>query len=361
MNFYSREDTSSRQPVLTVTTDGMSSDPVLAAAGDIGCASSDANYNNDLGATGYCHQLYTSNTVLNDPLVTAVASLGDHQYDNNTPANYAAVYQPNWGRYFAKDYPATGNHEYQYPTGSPGTTDVTKMALGYYGYFLDKANGSRSLTSTGQSGDCKSACLGYYSYDLGTWHIIVLNAQCTGASGSESNYDLGTGACAAGSTQEQWLQSDLAAHTNVCTLAYWHQPRYSSGGHQNNSLYDDFWKDLYNAGAEVVLNGHDHDYERIALQKPVSSNSYGDGTLDTAFGLREFVAGTGGKNHASLGSHTVVNSEAYDNTTFGILKLTLHPGSYDWTFANESGGTPDGSFTDSGTQLCHGVTTTPIP
>ncbi len=145
----------------------------------------------------------------------------------------------------------------------------------------------------------------------------------------------------AGSAQETWLKSDLAAHANKCTLAYWHEPRFSSGSeHGSDSSFDPFWRDLYAANAEIVLNGHDHEYERFAPQNP-------SGVAD-AIGIREWVVGTGGASHYTFGL-PIANSEVRDNTTFGVLRLTLHPASYDWQFVPVAGGT----FTDAGSTSCH--------
>jgi hypothetical protein len=234
---------------------------------------------------------------------TVVAALGDTQYDGGTLAQFKASFDRTWGRLKPAILPAIGNHEIE--------TDPT--ASGYFAYFGAAA------------GDPTK---GYYSYDLGTWHVVVLNGNCAQVGG-----------CEAGSAQEQWLSQDLIS-PHLCTLAYWHQPRWSSGSHGSSPLYDAFWRDLYGAGAEVVLNGHDHDYERFAPQNP-------DGAGDAAYGIREFVAGTGGDRYEPM-STVKANSEVRSQT-FGVLKLTLHAGSYDWQFIPEAGK----KFTDSGTSQCH--------
>ena len=172
---------------------------------------------------------------------------------------------------------------------------------------------------------------GFYSYELGSWHIIVLNSECKDIGG-----------CQAGSREEKWLRADLAAHSAACTLAYWHKPLFSSGGaHGNDAEMRPFWQALYEARATIVVNGHDHDYERFAPQSP-------DGAADAARGIREFVAGTGGKNHRPFGT-IQPNSEARNADAFGLLKLTLREKSYDWQFIPEAGKT----FADSGTGTCH--------
>src|SRR5918995_1127737 len=153
---------------------------------------------------------------------------------------------------------------------------------------------------------------GYYSYDLGSWHVISLNSNCSSV----------VGGCAAGSPQEQWLKADLAANSNACTLAYWHHPRFSSGMHGDESSVAPFWDALYQAGADVVLNGHDHDYERFEPQNP-------SGQADPAQGIREFVVGTGGAELRNFGS-IKPNSEVRVEQRNGVLKMTLHPDGYDW-------------------------------
>jgi hypothetical protein len=152
------------------------------------------------------------------------------------------------------------------------------------------------------------------------------------------------GGCAAGSPQEQWLAADLAAHPNTCTLAYWHRPRFSSGSSQGDTLMSDLWSDLYNAHADLVLGGHDHNYERFKPQ-----DSWGQ--ADPTGGITEIIVGTGGASHDTFHSRAA-NSEVWDATTFGVLKLTLHPTSFDWQFLPDAQ-TGNGTFTDAGSQACH--------
>lgn len=236
-----------------------------------------------------------------DGISGTVFTLGDNAYSNGSATEYANCYDPTWGRHKARTKPVPGNHEY----GTAGAT-------GYYGYFGAAA------------GD---PATGYYSYDLADWHIVALN----------SNLDM-----SAGSAQEQWLRADLTASTKQCTLAYWHHPRFSSGTtHGSDSRSQAIWQALYDAGAEIVLVGHEHQYERFAPQTP-------SGAADPARGIREIVAGTGGESHYPLGS-PIANSEVQDNTSFGVLKLTLSPGGYRWDFVPIAGA----AFTDSGTASCH--------
>jgi acid phosphatase type 7 len=270
-------------------TPAAGSDPTLLAVGDIADCDSDGD---------------EATAALLDHLPGIVAALGDTVYDSGTAQEFADCYDPTWGRHKSRTRPAVGNHEY-----------LTPGASGYFGYFGAAA------------GDPKK---GYYSYELGSWHIVVLNSNCAKVGG-----------CHAGSPQEQWLRKDLAAHPTTCTLAYWHHPRFSFGKYDDNEATRVLWQALDAAGAEIVLSGHDHNYQRWAPQNP-------DGTLDRERGIREFVVGTGGKNHYPLGSPPA-NVEQSNDETFGILQLTLRPTSYDWTFIPEAGKT----FTDTGSTACH--------
>ena len=271
-------------------------DPVIAAAGDIACART-------VTSSTACHQGNTAE-LIRQLAPTAVLALGDEQYETGTLDGFEKSYQPSWGQFRDITRPVPGNHEYQ-----------TADASGYYSYFQTAA------------GDPSK---GYYSFDIGTWHVVALNSNCHVVGGCES-----------GSPEEQWLRADLASHRNVCTLAFWHHPRFSSGEHGNEAPYDAFWRALYDAGADVVLNGHDHDYERLAPQDP-------DANLDASRGIREFVVGTGGKSHYGF-TKFAANSEVRNADTFGVLELTLHARSYDWRFVPEAGA----SFTDSGNGVCH--------
>ncbi|HEX7180555.1 MAG TPA: metallophosphoesterase [Thermoanaerobaculia bacterium] len=277
--------------------------PVVAAAGDIACDPADPNFNGGNGTAAGCHMKATADVIAGiDP--DAVLLLGDIQYENGALAKFQASYDPTWGSFKGITYPAPGNHDY----GTPG-------AAGYYSYFDDRA------------GD---PAKGYYSFDLGGWHLIALNSNCAAVGG-----------CGAGSLQEQWLAADLAAHPGVCTLAYWHHPLFSSGPHGNDATSQAFWTDLYAAGADLVLNGHDHVYERFAPQDP-------SGAADPVRGIRQITVGTGGKNLTGF-FEIRANSEARNATTFGVLELTLYPNGYAWRFAPE----PGGAFKDSGFGWCH--------
>ncbi len=239
-----------------------------------------------------------------DQIPGTVMAVGDLAYPDGSRENFVC-YDKTWGRAKSRTRPAPGNHEFH----SNGATP-------YFDYFGAAA------------GDPKT---GYYSYELGTWHIVVLNSECKDVGG-----------CEPGSPQEKWLRADLAAHPATCTLAYWHKPLFSSGNaHGNNLTVKPLWQALYEANADVIVGGHDHDYERFAPQNP-------DGAADSVRGIREFVVGTGGKNHRPF-AEAKPNSELRDATAFGVLKFTLKPGGYDWQFIPE----PGKSFADSGSGSCH--------
>ena len=233
-----------------------------------------------------------------------VMAIGDLAYPDGSAANFGC-YDRTWGKERARTRPAPGNHEFH----SAGAT--------YYFQYFGAAAGEASK--------------GYYSYELGTWHIVVLNSECDQVGG-----------CGAGSAQEKWLREDLAAHPVACTLAYFHKPLFSSGGkHGDDLTVKPLWDELYSAGADVVVSGHDHDYERFGPQTP-------EGKGDTARGIREFVVGTGGKNHRPFAA-AHANSEIRNADTFGVLKLMLRPGKYAWEFVPVDG-VP---FLDSGEGTCH--------
>lgn len=239
-----------------------------------------------------------------------VLSLGDHSYPDGVAAEFQHCYQPTWGRFRDRTYPAPGNHEY-----------ATAGAGGYFDYFGARAGPQRR---------------GYYSFELGAWHLVSLNSDLHGA---------------ADAAQLLWLKDDLARHPRRCTLAYWHAPLYSSGGHAASTHMRAVWQALYAAGADVVLSGHDHNYERFAPQDA-------DGRPDVAHGLRQFVAGTGGAFLTPV-RLTKPNSEVLDNSHHGVLKLVLKEDGYAWDFlaaadGNEVPDAPPPEFHDSGAAACHG-------
>jgi len=256
--------------------------PIVVAAGDI-CGSS-----TDCAPTARLIGRISPRRVL---------PLGDNAYQDGTLSEYRSYYRPNWGRFKAKTRPVPGNHEF----------NVSSTAAGYRDYF-----GARAPAL-------------YYSYNLGAWHLIALTGDID---------------VSAGSPQERWLRRDLAAHPSRCILAYWHEPRFTSGTeHFSDSSFDPFWQDLYAARADVVLNGHVHNYERFGRQNPNGQS--------TRRGIREFVVGTGGESHYTSGT-PIAHSQVQNDTTFGVLKLTLHRASYEWRFVRAAGA----RFHDSGTTRC---------
>jgi hypothetical protein len=299
------------------------SDPVIAAAGDIACDPANSNFNGGNGTSTNCRQKYTSDLLV-DANLAGVLMLGDSQYECGSLEAFTQSYDLSWGRVKSITYPVVGNHEYG-TSGGTGCTIANAGAAGHFDYF-GAAAGTRGE--------------GYYSFEIGEWHIIALNSNCSEVGG-----------CDASSPQGQWLQTDLATHTNMCTLAFFHHPLFSSGTHASSNPYP-FWQLLYQYNAELILVGHDHLYERFAPQSPT-------GAIDPVNGIRQFIIGTGGETLHSI-SQIALNSESRNDNTYGVLTLTLHPTSYDWEFVPEAGGT----FTDSGTAPCHGPvppTPTPLP
>ena len=293
-------------------------DPVVAAAGDIACDTSSEWYNRGNGSEGHCRQRATSDLLVGGGF-SAVLPLGDIQYHVGALSDFQAVFDPTWGRVKSIIRPVPGNHEYS-----------TSNARGYFDYFNGEGR---------DNGPAGQRDKGYYSFDVGSWHLIALNTLC-------DQIDRGTAAngCAPGSPQERWLQADLASHRTSCTLAYWHSPRFNSGLRGNSPLSQTFWDVLYKAGADIVLSGDAHSYERFAPQDPA-------GNFDPVRGIRSFVVGTGGVFFTGW-SKIKPNSEVRNNKTFGVLALTLRPNSYEWRFLPEAGKT----FTDTGGGTCHGRT-----
>jgi acid phosphatase type 7 len=284
-----------QEPTLAQTDD-----PVLVGAGDI----------------ARCKRTQDEATAqLLDSMAGTIFTLGDNVYPDGTLTQFNDCFAPNWGRHKQRMRPAAGNHDY-HVTG----------AEGYYTYF--------GAAASPLDNDCTSHCKGYYSYDLGAWHIIVLNSEIDRK---------------ATSAQVQWLRADLAANPRLCTLAYWHRPRFSSARHGNTPAVKPFWEVLYTYGADVVLSGHDHSYERFAPQNP-------DGEADPTRGIRQFVVGTGGAGLYDFDFATLEpNSEVRNNSAHGVLKLTLHPTSYDWEFVPVAGQ----SFTDAGSAKCVSIEAVP--
>lgn len=294
-------------------------DPVLVGAGDIArCLAAGDEETADLldGITG------------------TVFTTGDNAYELGSSANFDDCYAPSWGRHKARTKPSVGNHEYYAPRYDKPSSNYNEDAADYFAYF-GAAAGDPSR--------------GYYSYDLGEWHIVVLNSCLEHEPAVWDNSSpperLSQVQCVGpGSQQEQWLRDNLAAPENqtACTLAYWHHPRFSSGSHGNSTSVSRLWSALFEAGADVVLNGHDHIYERFALQNP-------SGQADPSQGIREFVVGTGGGAFTAF-KNIQPNSEARIANKNGVLKMSLHPEGYDWQFVTA----PNGAVADSGNGTCHG-------
>ena len=275
--------TATQTPTDTVTptpTSPSSGGEVFVGAGDI----STCGTNND-----------EATAKLLDNIPGTVFTLGDNAYTDGSYAQYVNCYDPTWGRHKTRTKPVPGNHEY-----------LTSGAAGYFQYFNNVP--------------------AYYAFNLGSWRIYALNSEVS---------------VTATSAEVTWLQDDLAANPSQCVLAYWHKPRWSSGSsHGSNSAMQTLWQILYNAGAEVVINGHEHNYERFS-----EMNASGAAVSQ---GLREFVVGTGGNSLYPFGT-ALATSQVRNNSTYGVLKLTLRPGGYDWQFVPVAGST----FTDSGSDTCH--------
>ncbi len=283
-------------------------DPTVAAAGNIACETTSPYFNAGAGTATRCRQGATASLL--PGTLSAVLALGDSQYCCGSLAQFQAVYDPSWGRLKQITHPVPGRREYQ----TPG-------AAGYFDYF----NGPG-----GAAGAAGLRGLGYYSFDLGTWHVIALNTNCNEVP------------CAAGSAQERWLRADLAAHPASCTLAYSNLPRFSSGRPGGSISVKPLWQALYESGAEVVGSAHSRHYERFAPQAP-------SGRGDSVYGIRQFVVGTGGYALGPLGA-AKPRTEVRQNTAFGVLELTLAPNGYSWRFIGEPGST----FSDTGSAGCHG-------
>jgi acid phosphatase type 7 len=231
-------------------------------------------------------------------------TIGDDSNDTGTAADYANCYNPTWGRLKSRTYPVIGNHDFI----------ADPQARPYFAYFA------------GQTG-----IYGHYSVNLGAWHIIILNSDCS----------IGGQKCGAGGAQETWLRKDLAANNKKCIMALWHEPLYTSGREAPDAATKTFWQDLYQAGATLILNGHNHNYERFLPQNP-------DGEEDE-HGIIEIVVGTGGAGTTQTGYPLAPNEVVRNADTLGYLKLALYKDSVSWRFMPQKGKT----FTDSGSANCN--------
>jgi len=286
-------------------------DPTIAAAGDIACGSGKTP------TTTTCQQAATSDLALSlHP--DAALPLGDDQYELGSLSDFQGVYDPSWGRMNALAHPVPGNHEYGYI----GTSIQPTGGTGYFTYFGDRSHPLQP--------GCTTLCRSWYSWNIGSWHIVALDSQCGVIGG-----------CNPGNPEYQWLQSDLGANTSKCVLAYWHIPLYSSSQDHQPDMQS-IYQLLYTKGADVVLSGHAHFYERFNPQDAF-------GNLDTTSGIPQFVVGTGGRSFFSISSTPAKNSAARIANTFGVLQMTLSDGSYSWNFVPAN----TGGTTDSGTGTCH--------
>ncbi len=273
---------------VTTPTASPSGDAVLVGAGDVSSCKLDGD---------------SATARLVEGIPGTVFTAGDNAYESGTAEEFAKCYDPTWGRFKDRTRPAAGNHDYE-----------TRDAADYKAYFGAAATNDKGKT--------------WYSYELGTWHIIVLDSNCRAVGG-----------CDAASEQGKWLADDLAASNASCTLAIWHHPRFSSGEHGNDPTVGPFWQALYAAGADVIVNGHDHDYERFAGQNP-------DGVKDPGRGIREFVVGTGGAEIRGF-AKVAANTELRVAFAPGVIKLTLEPGSYRWAWLPAQG-----TVSDAGSDRC---------
>src|SRR5579863_2286265 len=306
-------------------------DPVVGAAGDIACDPGAAGFNGGAGTATDCREASTASLLTG---VDAVLPLGDDQYYCGGLTAFQQSFGPSWGVKRSIMYPVPGDQDLHTSggTGCPSTPGA------YYQQYFSTSGGwyGSPLPSVVNADPNVS----YYSFNLGTWHIIALN---TGMCELQQDNQVPVTFCAAGSPMDQWLRNDLASNTASCTLVYMQDPRWASNpsGDGGDSTYQQLWQDIYQGGADVVMAGNDHWYERFA---PLNAS----GQADNTYGVREFIVGTGGEGLEQPGAEAP-NSQVLNNTTHGIMKLTLHNGSYDWQFVNDG----ESSFTDSGTGTCH--------
>jgi hypothetical protein len=294
----------------------LAGDPVIAAVGDMACDPADPRFNGGAGTSTACAQDRTSDRLMADSTIDAVLGLGDYQYDCGSSADYKVSYNPTWGRLDSLMRPSVGNHEYETGTDSFGGTcpSSNSTADNYFDHFGPVA--SRSTA-------------GHFSFNLGGWHLIALNGNC-----SRTN----VGGCSATSAQTKWLRTDLANNTKKCIAAFWHQPLFT-GLSSINTTYRPWWQVLSEYRADVVLNGHTHNYQRYAPRTPFGALS--------SNGITEYVVGTGGASLASVSSNATVKPVTWKKT-FGHLRMVLHYGSWDAKFIDYRGVVLD---TSSGT--CH--------
>lgn len=349
---------------LAVPARAFAADPVVAAVGDMVCDPLDANYNsgNGVASKNFCQQKAVAQSIVNNPAVEGFLPLGDVQYSCGSLTAFQAAYQPTYGALLGKTYPVPGNHEYRTTAAvdynAARETDCTAVAdgAGYFSYFGNARTANAMPANLPAQAVDKSK--GYYSYDIGTWHIITINTNDNCA----ANGITCTGPNAAthfkGSAQERWLRDDLAKNANRCVMAVMHYPRYSSNLAKSYTSTPDpndsavsgkvkaIWADLYAGGAEVVLSGHAHNYERFYPQDSANNR-------DDAFGVQQFIVGTGGNNLETNATATKNSAARQATPKFGYLAVTLSATSYSYSFKNV-----DGSTFDNGSRPCHGAPVT---
>jgi hypothetical protein len=306
-----------------------STDPVIAAAGNIACDPTNAAFHALAGSKTACRMKYVSNLLVNpdgSAKYPTTLALGDTQYVCGGLSAYQQSYGPTWGRVFDTTRPVVGDKDFRSTANAPtgtGCSSPPGRAEGFFAYF-----GSKSYIQPGGTPGSGA----YYSFNVPDgctpdgmnpcWHLIALSGNCVKAKG-----------CTPGTPQYGWLLNDLASYPNStygCTLAFWHEPRFSSAAHGSNAAYDAFWRLLYQNGVDVVLNAHEHVYERFGKQSPDAA--------PVGNGIREFVVGTGGASHVRFPAPTrLAHSQASNDDTFGILTLALHLNSYDFRFIPEAG------------------------
>jgi len=313
--------TSRTSPAIAVDQSG---DPVVAAVGDMACDPSDPNFNDGAGTATNCAEARVSALMASKTTIDGVLGLGDYQYTCGDPNDFAVSYTPTWGVMNRWMTPVAGNHEYRTGTDPFGAVcpSTNSTAQQFFNYF--STSGSRWA-----GGGSHPGTAGHFSFNIGSWHIIALNANCV---------NKGVGGCGASSPQTTWLASDLASTAKPCILAYWHQPRWT-GTSSNNSTTATWWNLLYQRHADLVLNGHIHNYQRFAQ---LNANGQTDPN-----GIREVIVGTGGESLGPYASNPTPKPSVRFRL-FGYLRLVLHPGSYEASFIAS-----DGTTKDNFSATCH--------
>jgi hypothetical protein len=341
-------------------TDASAANPVLAAVGDIACEPTDAENAanpaavkcNGAGIGSFDAEYKTAQEAY-AMKPTAVAILGDEQYQVGKLSDFEQSYEQTWGGLKMLERPSPGNHEY-YSYTKKGDNEAAQNGTGYFAYFNGHDQGG-TPNAEGQAGDDTTTAQGWYSYDVGRWHIISLNIECSSAAFGN---DCSTTDGDLLNTETTWLSQDLSSDHSPCTLAYWHQPTFSStssptfkSDSTEGAAADAWWQLLYQHHATLILNGHDHVYSRFAPMDPA-------GNADPRHGIREFIVGTGGESLDTLAATPAPNLEAATDQYYGVLELTLKPSGYDWDFESAlknpsaPAGTPD-TYSDTGSGSCN--------